>query len=77
MNPIAKLAQVVACQYSYIFRKHMEVDSKVQQQGESMHSCFIPKKYGNSYQNPTASIKSYWELCSQVPPQFPSLTYAL
>ena len=65
MNPIAKLAQVVLCQYVYIFRKHMEVDSKVQQQGERVYprirSCFIPKKYGNSYQNPTASIKSYWE----------------
>ena len=74
MNPIAKLAQVVACQYSYIFRKHMEVDSKVQQQGESMHSCFIPKKYGNSYQNPTASIKSYWEPGYRDTPLFPRLS---
>ena len=34
---------------------------------------FILEKYGNPYQNPTASIKSYSELGSQVPPQFPGL----
>ena len=34
--------------------------------------CFILENYGNPYhnQNPTASIKSYWELGSQVPPLF-------
>ena len=38
---------------------------------------FILEKYGNPYQNPTASIKSYWELGSRVPPQFPSLNISL
>ena len=40
MNPIAKLAQVVLCQYIYIFWKHMEVDSKVQQQGERVYPLY-------------------------------------
>ena len=38
---------------------------------------FILEKYGNPYQNPTASIKSYWELGSRVPPQFPGLVLSL
>ena len=38
-----------------------------------IRSRSILKNYGNPYQNPTASIKSYWELGSRVPPQFPGL----
>ena len=38
---------------------------------------FILEKYGNPYKNPTASIKSYWELGSRVPPQFPSVVLIL
>ena len=40
-----------------------------------IQSHFILEKYGNPYQNPTASIKFYWELDSQVPPQFPGLPF--
>ena len=39
----------------------------------NIQSRFILEKYSNPYQNPTASIKSYWELGSRVPPQFPGL----
>ena len=42
-----------------------------------IRSRFILEKYGNPYQNPTASIKSYWELGSRVPPQFPGLRYSV
>ena len=74
MNPIAKLAQVVLYHYVFIFRKHIEVDSKFSSRVKGytpcIRSCFIPKKYGNSYQNPTASIRPYWEPGSRDPPLF-------
>ena len=36
-------------------------------------SNLIRDKCGNAHQNPTASIKSYWELGSQDPIQFARL----
>ena len=51
----------------------LKVRSRVGGYAQYIQSRLILEKYGNPYQNPTASIKFYWELSSQVPPQFPGL----
>ena len=51
----------------------LKVHSRVGGYTRYIRSRFIIEKYGNPYQNPTARIKSHWELGSRVPPQFPGL----
>ena len=52
----------------------LKVRSRVGGYARYIRSRFILEKYGNTYQNPTANIKSYWELGSRVPSQFPGLS---